>query len=53
MPITLDARMVEAASHEVDNMGPFHFTWWKSGNEKQTVEKMLWDGKYLYSGHTC
>ncbi|HCD01529.1 MAG TPA: hypothetical protein DER64_13495, partial [Planctomycetaceae bacterium] len=52
-PITLDGRMDEAAWHEADNMGPFHFTWWKSGKKKQTVAKLLWDDKYLYVGHIC
>ena len=51
--ITLDGRMDEAAWHEADNMGPFHFTWWKSGKKKQTVAKMLWNDKYLYIGHIC
>ena len=53
MPITLDGRMDEAAWHEADNMGPFHFTWWQNGKKKQTVAKMLWDDKYLYIGHIC
>ena len=52
-PITLDGRMDEAAWHEATNMGPFHFTWWKSGKKKQTVAKLLWDDKYLYVGHIC
>ena len=52
-PITLDGRMDEAAWHEAANMGPFHFTWWKSGKKKQTVAKLLWDDKYLYVGHIC
>ena len=51
--ITLDGRMDEAAWHEATNMGPFHFTWWKSGKKKQTVAKLLWDDKYLYVGHIC
>ena len=52
-PITLDGRMDEAAWHEAANMGPFHFTWWKSGKKKQTVAKLLWDDKCLYVGHIC
>ena len=52
-PITLDGRMDEAAWHEATNMGPFYFTWWKSGKKKQTVAKLLWDDKYLYVGHIC
>ena len=52
-PITLDGRLDEAAWHEAANMGPFHFTWWNSGQKKQTVAKLLWDDENFYVGHIC
>ncbi len=52
-PITLDGHLDDAAWQAAPDMGPFHFTWWKSGKKKSTVAKMLWDDKYFYIGHIC
>ncbi len=52
-PITLDGKLDEPAWIAAPSMGPFHFTWYKSGKQEQTVSKMLWDDNYLYVAHIC
>ncbi len=51
--ITIDARLDEPAWKRAPLVGPFHFNWWKQGEQEQTDARMLWDDKNLYVAYYC
>ncbi|MFO1019085.1 MAG: carbohydrate-binding family 9-like protein [Planctomycetales bacterium] len=52
-PITIDGKLDEPAWFAAPDVGPFHFTWYKSGKQERTVAKLLWDDDHLYIAHVC
>ncbi len=46
--IRLDGKLDEPAWFAAPDVGPFHFTWWKSGKKERSVAKLLWDDENLY-----
>ncbi|MFN0169220.1 MAG: carbohydrate-binding family 9-like protein [Bryobacteraceae bacterium] len=49
--ITIDGKLDEPAWFAAPDMGPLHFTWYKSGKKEQTAVKLLWDDEFLYVAH--
>ncbi len=47
-PITIDAKLDEAAWRNAASMGDFSFNWYQSGDKEQTVVKILYDDENLY-----
>lgn len=52
-PITVDGKLDEPAWVAAPDVGPFTFTWYKQGEQEQTIAKMLWDDEYLYVACIC
>lgn len=52
-PITIDARLDEAAWRNAPEAGEFHFNWWKEGEKERTAARLLWDDDNLYVSYLC
>jgi len=52
-PVNIDGRLDEPAWVAAPDLGNFRFTWYESGDQEQTVAKLLWDDEYLYVAHIC
>ncbi|MFB3826801.1 MAG: carbohydrate-binding family 9-like protein [Bryobacteraceae bacterium] len=52
-PITIDARLDEAAWKQAPTAGPFHFNWWVKGEKEATDARLLWDDENLYVSWYC
>lgn len=48
IPIIIDGKLDEVAWTAAPDVGAFKFPWWQSGNQEQTVSKLLWDCENLY-----
>lgn len=52
-PITIDAKLNDAAWDRAFLASPFHFNRWSAGEKEQTDVKMLWDDRNLYVAYYC
>ncbi|MGI9325897.1 MAG: carbohydrate-binding family 9-like protein [Pseudomonadales bacterium] len=52
-PVEIDGKLDEPAWLAAPRFRPLSFTWFKEGEQEQTVVKMLWDDQYLYVAHLC
>jgi hypothetical protein len=52
-PITIDARLDEAAWKQTPPVSPFVFGRSKEGEQEQTVARLLWDDENLYVSYLC
>lgn len=52
-PITIDAKLDEAAWKQAKPVSEFNFNRARPGDKEPTVAKMLWDDENLYVGYYC
>ena len=52
-PISIDAKVDDAAWRHAPLLSDFHFNWWTSGEKERTEARMLWDDKNLYVSYVC
>ena len=52
-PIAIDGQLDEPSWLAATEVGPFEFPWWISGEQEQTIVKLLWDDENLYLAYFC
>jgi hypothetical protein len=51
--IVVDGKLDEPDWASAEGVGDFVFPWYVSGEEEQTVARLLWDDTYLYVSYYC
>jgi hypothetical protein len=51
--MSMDGILDEPAWQKARPVGPFHFPWFKSGEQEQTEAKIVWDDERIYFAFTC